>query len=69
MKKNDHKPYFLVEIIWLVMAFLCAGLGIHTFFADNNKFNYVFFIFSALSLLMYLMRRYMRKNNMYKRKD
>jgi len=66
---KNKKPFFILEITWLVVAVICATLGIYMIFQNKNSFNYTLFIFCALSLLMYFMRRYMRKNNIYKQKE
>ena len=58
-----------MEILWLILAIICAILGAYLLITKQNNFNFTFIILSAVSLLMYFMRRYMRKNNMYKKKD
>jgi hypothetical protein len=65
-QKNKHKPYYVLEWVWLASTLICAFLGVFILIKGVYPNKYVFFIFSALSLLMYLMRRHMRKNNMYK---
>lgn len=66
---NKHKPYFLLELTWLIVAIFCAGLGIYALTQPEFGSKYMFFIFSILSLLMYFMRRHMRKNNMYNKSN
>ena len=66
---KSRKPFFILELTWLIVAIFCAVLGTYMLIYNKNNFNYTLFILCALSLLMYFMRRYMRKNNMYKQKE
>ena len=66
---SNKKRYYILEITWLILFIICAILGIYLLIFDKNNFNFTFVILSALSLLMYLLRRYMRRNNMYNSKS
>jgi len=49
-----------LEILWLVTSFICLFTGVHQTINISLSKSYPFFIFTALSFLMYLLRRYLR---------
>jgi len=53
------------EYMWLLAAVVCFITGIHQTFTQGISNSYVFFIFTALALLLYLLRRNHRKNKDY----
>jgi membrane protein implicated in regulation of membrane protease activity len=59
---NMSKIPMALEAIWLVLALLCMAIGIHSTIKIGIAQSYMFFILSAVAVLMYLLRRYRRKN-------
>lgn len=56
------KFFKILEIIWLIMALLCAGIAVYfLIIKDNDSALYFVFVFIIASI-MYLLRRYQRKN-------
>ena len=52
-----------LEIIWLITALLCLSTAIHQTFTEGISKSYVFFIFSLLAFVMYILRKHLRKSN------
>lgn len=56
------KFFKLLEIIWLIVALGCAGITVYFLISkDNDSALYFLFVF-IISSIMYLLRRYQRKN-------
>ena len=56
------KFFKVLEIIWLMAALLCAGIAVYfLIIKDNDSALYFVFVFIIASI-MYLLRRYQRKN-------
>ncbi|MBK6985140.1 MAG: hypothetical protein IPH32_10475 [Bacteroidetes bacterium] len=56
------KFFKILEIIWLITALLCAGISVYfLIIKDNDSALYFVFVFIIASI-MYLLRRYQRKN-------
>lgn len=56
------KFFKILEIIWLIIALLCAGVAVYfLIIKDNDSALYFVFVFIIASI-MYLLRRYQRKN-------
>ena len=56
------KFFKVLEIVWLIMALLCAGVAVYfLIIKDNDSALYFVFVFIIASI-MYLLRRYQRKN-------
>ena len=56
------KFFKILEIIWLIMALLCAGIAVYfLIIKDNDSALYFVYVFIIASI-MYLLRRYQRKN-------
>jgi preprotein translocase subunit YajC len=56
------KFFKILEIIWLITALLCAGIAVYfLIIKDNDSALYFTFVFIIASI-MYLLRRYQRKN-------
>ena len=51
---------FVIEIVWLVVAILGILAGIHKTYQTDFKESYPFFIIAAISIFIYLLRRYFR---------
>ncbi|MDD2279095.1 MAG: hypothetical protein PHD06_01650 [Bacteroidales bacterium] len=51
----------VLEIIWLILAFICVGFGIYITVKVGFNQSYMFFILSVVALLMYTLRRHKRK--------
>lgn len=51
-----------LEIIWLILAVICLGLGIHSTIGKGLNESYMFFILTLVALLMFALRRYRRKS-------
>jgi len=52
-----------LEIIWLITSVICIITGIHQTINEGISQSYIFFIFSFVALVMYLLRRQIRKSN------
>lgn len=56
------KFFKILEIIWLITALICAGITVYfLIIKDNDSALYFLFVFIIASI-MYLLRRYQRKN-------
>jgi len=51
-----------MEILWVSIAFLTLVAGIHRTFLLGFSVSYPFYIFSFIAIIMYYLRKYMRKN-------
>jgi len=49
--------------IWMIVAIMCILAAIHRTYISGFRESYLFFIFAAVSLLMYLLRNYMSKQD------
>jgi len=49
--------------IWMVVAIMCLVAAIHRTYSSGFKESYLFFIFAIVSLLMYLLRNYISKQD------
>ncbi|MFN8117373.1 MAG: hypothetical protein U0W65_14750 [Bacteroidia bacterium] len=57
-----HKFFRILETIWLITALACAGIAVYFLITkDNDSALYFTFVF-LISAIMYLLRRYQRKN-------
>lgn len=57
-----HKFFRILETIWLITALGCAGISVYFLITkDNDSALYFIFIFIIASI-MFLLRRYQRKN-------
>ncbi|UCG28916.1 MAG: hypothetical protein JSV24_06020 [Bacteroidales bacterium] len=61
MKKNI-KTNRILEITWLVVAILSLLAGTHKTVREGFGESYLFFIIACIAVLMYFLRRYLRKN-------
>jgi bacteriorhodopsin len=52
-----------LEIIWLVTSLICIITGIHQTIYEGISKSYLFFIFSFVAFVMYLLRKQIRKSN------
>ena len=59
----NKKFVFAIEIVWLICAFLGLLAGIHKTYYHGFNQSYLFFIITLICILMYLIRRGMRKIN------
>lgn len=56
------KFFRILEIVWLITALGCAGISVYFLITkDNDSALYFLFIFIIASI-MFLLRRYQRKN-------
>ena len=56
------KFFKILEIIWLIAALACAIISVYFLvIKDNDSALYFVFVF-IISSIMYLLRRYQRKN-------
>lgn len=51
-----------LEIVWLITAILCLITAIHQSFNEGISKSYVFFIFSFIAFVIYLLRKHIRKS-------
>ncbi len=52
-----------VEFLWIATSILCLISGIHQTIYQGLSKSYLFFIFSLLAFLMFLLKRHIRKTN------
>lgn len=50
------------EILWVVISILCLLAGIHQTYSEGLSKSYLFFIFSFVAFIMYLLRKEIRKS-------
>lgn len=57
-----NKLFKILELVWLITALGCAGIAVFFLITkDNDSALYFVFIF-VIASIMYLLRRYQRKN-------
>jgi hypothetical protein len=57
-----NKLFRILETVWLITALGCAGIAVYFLITkDNDSALYFVFIF-VIASIMYLLRRYQRKN-------
>lgn len=61
--KMSKKPVHFLEVIWILVALACFILGIKTAIENRMNNSLMFFIFTAIAITMFALRRYMRKND------
>ena len=59
----NKKFAFILEIVWLVLAIAGAGAAIHKTINTSFKESYVMYIIAIICILMYFVRRGVRKIN------
>jgi uncharacterized membrane protein len=59
----NKKPVHFLEIVWIIVAIGCFVLGIAKAISNNINNSLMFFLFAAISVVMYLLRRQIRKNS------
>lgn len=52
----------VMEGVWLVLAFFCLVVGIRSTIILGFDKSYMWFILTVVAALMYLLRRFKRKN-------
>jgi len=52
-----------LEIVWLITSILCFITAGHQTLNEGISKSYIFFIFSFVALIMFLLRKQMRKSN------
>jgi len=57
----SKKPPHFLEILWVIVAVACLGLGIKTALENRMNNSLMFFIFTAIAITMYALRRHLRK--------
>jgi len=57
------KPVHFLEVLWVIIALVCFGLGIKTALENHMNNSLMFFIFTAIAITMYALRRHLRKKN------
>ena len=50
------------EFLWVVTSVLCLFAAIHQTYYEGFSKSYIFFIFSFVAFIMYLLRRQIRKS-------
>jgi len=50
-----------LELIWLVTSLLCLLSAVHQTYYEGFSESYLFFIFSFIAFIMYLLRKEIRK--------
>ena len=51
-----------LEFLWVVTSVLCLFAAIHQTYYEGFSKSYIFFIFSFVAFIMYLLRRQIRKS-------
>ncbi len=51
-----------LEVLWVVISVLCLFTAIHQTYYEGFSKSYIFFIFSFVAFIMYLLRRQIRKS-------
>jgi len=59
----SKKPVHFLEILWIAVAVVCFILGIKTAVENHINNSLMFFIFTAIAVTMYALRRHLRKKN------
>ncbi len=59
MKKN--RISYSMEILWLIIALVCLLMAVKKTIFTGWRDSFMFYILSILAVLMYLLRRYVRK--------
>lgn len=52
----------VLEILWIIISVLCLFAGIHQTYFEGFSKSYLFFIFSFIAFIMYLLRKEIRKS-------
>ena len=59
MKSNLARA---LEILWIITSVLCLFAGVHQTYYEGFSKSYLFFIFSFIAFIMYLLRKEIRKS-------
>ncbi|MCB2197296.1 MAG: hypothetical protein KQH79_15660 [Bacteroidetes bacterium] len=51
-----------LEILWIITSVLCLIAGVHQTYNEGLSNSYLFFIFSFVAFIMYLLRKEIRKS-------
>ncbi|MCD4832769.1 MAG: hypothetical protein K8R31_03165 [Bacteroidales bacterium] len=51
-----------LEILWIITSVFCLFAAIHQTYYEGFSKSYIFFIFSFVAFIMYLLRRQIRKS-------
>lgn len=57
---KNPKANFIIEIVWLIISILSLIAGMHKTYIGGIKESYPLFIITAVSIFIYLLRRYFR---------
>jgi len=57
--KNSFE--YILEMVWLLTSILCLAAGVGKMIRFGFDDSYLFFIFAALSFVIYLTRRHRRR--------
>ncbi len=58
---NKFNGAYILEIIWLIVSGIAIAIGLRVTLEKGIEESYPLFLISAVSLLMYTFKRYMRK--------
>ncbi len=50
-----------IEFVWFSIAIICLVAGIHKTIVQDIGQGYIYFIFVVVALLMFFLRKYLRK--------
>jgi|GEM_PF-2237075 len=59
----SKSPVHFLEVVWIVVALACFILGVKTAIENRLNNSLMFFIFTAIAMTMYALRRHIRRNN------
>ncbi len=51
-----------MQFLWIIIAIVCLITGIHKTYYQSFSESYYFYIFTLVSVLMFLLRRYLKNN-------
>ncbi len=58
---TNPKPSKAREILWLAVAFMSLITAIHKTINVSFRESWYFYLFTVISLILYIIRRYLRK--------
>jgi asparagine N-glycosylation enzyme membrane subunit Stt3 len=59
----SKSPVHFLEVVWIIVALACFILGVKTAIENRLNNSLMFFIFTAIAMTMYALRRHIRRNN------
>lgn len=63
MNKNQMKMNNLMEVVWIAVFILCLVISVRQTLENGFSSSILFYAITFLSLIMYFLRRFIRKNH------